>query len=251
MKSIIFMKSRKDYLERRIKELEKKTSTYPSGLLIVCKNGDRFKYFRQEQVSSGERTRTYIPHKNRTLIEALAKKAYYTKTLQNMKNELLAVQRYLNARKEPCELPAAYSSLLPSGPSDWEHADYERNAANPENLTVKAPNGLFVRSKSEAMIAYVLSDNRIPFRYECAHSVGGVKLYPDFTVLNPVTKKEFIWEHFGLIDNPSYRANMLSKLQLLITAGYIPGNNLIVTFETKDAPLDINHVENLVKFHFT
>ena len=69
-----------------------------------------------------------------------------------------------------------------------------------------------VRSKSEVIIANALHRNKIPYRYEYPLQLSNGKIvYPDFTVLNLKTRKEYIWEHFGMLDDPHYRETMLNK----------------------------------------
>ena len=83
-----------------------------------------------------------------------------------------------------------------------------------------------------------------------AHEFGDVKIYPDFTIYHPMSNKIILWEHFGLMDNNSYAQNAKIKLGTYIDANYIPGNNLIVTYESKEMPLDINYVSLLISYHF-
>lgn len=256
MRTILYFNSRKEYLEKRIAELERAISKYAPGTLICYENGNTYKYYNQEYLPNGQKKRTYIHKDKLQLVKDLALKAYHSRELQDMKNELLAINRYLRARSTPhsndyLDPKSPYSKLLPKNLIEWESIEYDKSNEHPEKLTVKAPNGLFVRSKSEAMIAYVLTDYKIPFRYECALNMFGTKIYPDFTILHPTARKEYIWEHFGLIDDFSYRDKTIFKLKNYMTNGYIPGHNLITTFESKDMPLDINYVENLVQFYFS
>ena len=53
-----------------------------------------------------------------------------------------------------------------------------------------------------------------------------------------------------MVDEPAYRRNALSKLQLYMEHGWIPSVNLILTFETKEYPLDLAYVEGLIKEYF-
>ena len=100
------------------------------------------------------------------------------------------------------------------------------------------------------MIVYLLHDYKIPFRYESELELGQVTVYPDFTIRHPKTGKLFLWEHLGMVDEPAYRRNTLSKLQLYMEHGWIPSVNLILTFETKEYPLDMAYVEGLIKDYF-
>ena len=53
-----------------------------------------------------------------------------------------------------------------------------------------------------------------------------------------------------MMGDPKYRRNALSKLQLYMEHGWIPSVNLILTFETKEYPLDMAYVEGLIKDYF-
>ena len=90
----------------------------------------------------------------------------------------------------------------------------------------------FLCSKSEALIDMALFSHLIPFRYECELSLGTHILYPDFTIRHPKTDDIYYWEHFGLMDNPSYCQNVSFKLQQYSLNGIIPSIQLITTYET-------------------
>ena len=44
--------------------------------------------------------------------------------------------------------------------------------------------------------------------------------------------------------------NSFEKLEKYQSFGIIPGDNLIVTFETKDEPLSISMVEKIIDYYF-
>ena len=93
----------------------------------------------------------------------------------------------------------------------------------------------FVRSKSEAIIANLLVDREIPFKYEePLYAADGTMFLPDFTV--KFKGEDFYWEHLGMLHDPYYKKHWDDKKiwydknfpgKLLIT---IESNNL-----TKDA----------------
>ena len=74
--------------------------------------------------------------------------------------------------------------------------------------------------------------------------------YPDFTIRHPKTGEIIYWEHFGLMDDPSYYQKTFSKLQLYASYGIIPSINLITTYETQEHPLSADIVEKIVKHYF-
>ena len=127
---------------------------------------------------------------------------------------------------------------------------FEKNPKYPEQLIHKSTSGNYVRSKSEAMIDTFLHMNKLPFRYECCLELGDNMFYPDFTIRHPVTGQTYYWEHFGLMDIPSYAQNAYAKLQFYSSHGIIPSLNLIVTFETKESPLSTELVSQLIHHYF-
>lgn len=95
----------------------------------------------------------------------------------------------------------------------------------------KTKRGEYVRSKSELIIADRLFDAGIPYHYEVAcERKNWIISYPDFLVLNPRTKKEYYWEHFGMMGDPTYLEQALGKIEKYARYGITLGNNLIATF---------------------
>ena len=149
-----------------------------------------------------------------------------------------------------CELFHTVLQPISTELNQWMNADFEYNIKYPEQRIHKSASGLMVRSKSEALIATLLSHNRIPFRYECALCLGETTLHPDFTLRHPKTGAFYYWEHFGLMDFPSYRKNVFSKLQLYTAHNIIPSIQLITTYETSEHPFDSAYAEQLIHYYF-
>ncbi|MBO4457066.1 MAG: hypothetical protein J5802_05055 [Butyrivibrio sp.] len=108
--------------------------------------------------------------------------------------------------------------------------------------------GIRVRSKSELIIANMLEREGIPYRYEypiVLKSVGTVR--PDFTCLNVRTGQEFIWEHFGMMDNIAYANKNVSKINAYEHNGYYSGKNMIMTFETSQHAISSYKVKAMIE----
>lgn len=104
-----------------------------------------------------------------------------------------------------------------------------------------------VRSKSEVIIADKLHRAGIPYAYEPSVTFrDGEVMRPDFLVLNTRTRQELLWEHFGLMDDEQYRKRAWSKLAHYTASGLVPGDGLIVTFESKAVPLITEMVDDVV-----
>lgn len=133
----------------------------------------------------------------------------------------------------------------------WQNASFPTNPKHPEQLSIKTISGHYVRSKSEALIDMALFSHQIPFRYECALTLGTHIFYPDFTIRHPKTGEVYYWEHFGLMDNPSYCRNVSLKLQQYSLNGIIPSIQLITTYETGTHPLNPEIIVKIIDHYFT
>ena len=255
-------------LEKALRVYDTEIASLPEGTLICRRNGSYTKFFRKNDASA---VVTYIPKKQKELAAQLAYKTLLTKKRSRAKHELQAIESYLkkhDSSKESMPIMSYMSpgmrdllaqsdspliedvSSLKAELKEWRQASYNHCPHHPEALKVPVGGNTFVRSKSEAYIAAALTDHGIPFRYECELILGGNTYYPDFTIRHPDNGATFIWEHFGLIDNHDYASRALSKLRVFIENGYIPSVNLITTFESRNFPLDLSLVNDLIAHYF-
>lgn len=242
-----------------IENIRTQLDTLPDGKLICARNGTRYKWYH----SIGS-SKSYLPKSDLHLAEQLAQKEYLSLHLQDMLQEKKAIEQYflhhsnnssraLEYQNRSLEHQKLLHTVYASSSEDlvkWQTTPYERNQNYPENLVHKTISGNLVRSKSEALIDMSLFNNNIPFRYECALKLGQNLLYPDFTILHPRTHKIYYWEHFGIMDDPSYAHKTINKLQTYIANGLIPNIQLITTYETKDAPLSSDMVNKIINYYF-
>lgn len=243
-------------LQEEIQYLRKKLKACPKGELFCVKNGKYIKWFQRNNSH-----RIYIPKAKRSLAVALAEKKYYTLQLDSLllkeKTILEYEQRHriidqkleqLLQKDSPyLELLREHIFDLPDECKNWMQADYHRNERYPENLVHKTLAGHMVRSKSEAMIANALFVKKIPYRYECRLELEKICFYPDFTILHPRTGELIYWEHFGLMDFPSYCEKAFNKLKVYSAHGIIPSVNLILTYETQKHPIDIETIYRVIE----
>ena len=117
-------------------------------------------------------------------------------------------------------------------------------------LKVTVNDGNKVRSKSEGMIYNYLLSVNATFVYELPLLIEGKTIFPDFTVLSEKGDyKEIIIEHQGLMGDDYYRKRFSDKVYLYLRNGYVPGINILYTFDTSDGGLDITPVVDLVRNH--
>lgn len=244
-------------LTNKINEIQKQLKTMPKGEIQCVRDGDFLRWYLKE---SGKRT--YISKKKRGLAEKLVAKKYLSTLLKSLKQEKIAIEFYLrhhkaNLAEQFLDSSSPYYKLLipffnssNNNYQKWATENYEKNMNYPEQLIYKASSGNFVRSKSEMMIDMYLYMNKIPFRYECALQLGELVIYPDFTTRHPITGEIYYWEHFGMMDDPKYCRNACTKIQTYASNGIIPSVHLIMTFETKEQPLSLEMIEEIIEYYF-
>lgn len=139
-------------------------------------------------------------------------------------------------------LQKEYSDII-----DWYISDYQRNNEYPERLQYTVKLGFKVRSKSEVIIADCLYEAGILFHYEELLLLSEDPSYPDFFV--PVTLIEkYAWEHFGAMDKDNYFHRTRGRVLNYMDHQWLPGINMISTYETKKNPLSEELVENHVRW---
>lgn len=241
-------------IDLEILDIEKKLKGMPQGKLILTHNESRVKWYVRENDIT-----TYLPKKYRDKAEKLAYKRYLETKLLFLKKKRKIIK---GDYKEYDLAKGKYNKLLSDShfmelikpyhivndiEDVWAKEKYITNDKYPENKTHSTVNGIKVRSKSESIIAMVLANNGIAFRYECLLKLSGHNVYPDFTVKRPSDGKIIYWEHLGMMDDKEYETNAKRKLNSYISEGIYPMENLILTYETRDNPLDYEYVDKIVK----
>lgn len=256
------IQTKKLQLEKELQKSKTFLESAPEGALICQKTPHGVRWMQKQEVNG---TRKYISQKNRNLAEQLALKKYHTYKIQEISEELKALNAYLKYHKENPSKAAlkilnavGFQELLEPvlfSLSDeleqWSHDSYQQNPFYPEQRNIKTLSGQKVRSKSEALIAIKLTEFGIPFHYEEALPLEEKVYYLDFTLRHPETGKFFYWEHFGMMDNPSYAQKAADKIASYATHGIFPFVNFFMTFESKDHPLDLEQVEALIQYYLT
>ena len=210
------------------------------------------------------RTRTYISDESE--LKRLSTSMYQDRLLEAAINEKRQLERcmgILTAEKNNADIEMVLESI-PKPIRDFVNPDvdtdegYARKWEATRNRRTRKDNahqfktdkGDYVRSKSEALIANKLFLLGIPYAYEYDEffdESSGYTLHPDFTVLNKKTRKEFIWEHCGKMDDLRYCDITIHRLMVFAGYGYLQGNNLLFSYETSDMPLNMDYIEILIK----
>ena len=83
----------------------------------------------------------------------------------------------------------------------------------------RTDSGDMVRSKQERFVANLLTSEGISFEYERElSSRDGSSRYPDFTLF--IKGKQYYWEHWGMVDDYSYRQYIAKKIRWYRKHGY-------------------------------
>ena len=210
IKHVILEKNR---LIKELQQIEKQLSNLPDGKINCVHNGKFVKWFH-----SDGHTQTYIPKSQREYAQKLALKRFLLEKQKECKKELKALEFYqkhtvgenrksvqfLSGDSAYQELLQPFYQLATLEADTWSNVSYPKNQNYPEQLKFKSCKNEYVRSKSEALIAMNLYIEKIAYRYECELKLGNVILYPDFTILHPMTGEEIYWEHFGMMDTQEY-----------------------------------------------
>ena len=247
-------------LTTKLKELKKA----PAGSLRVTCSNQVTQYYHR--TLNGDTCGLYIPAKNFKLAKALAQKDYDKLLIESLKKESRLLQAAINSYKKTTLAERLFSLLhkkrqplitpvcLPDEQFSklWQNIDYETKPFAPEAPVLLTARNERVRSKSEIIIADTLNRLNIPYRYEFPVKLktenGSHHIFhPDFICLNLRTREEFLWEHFGMMDDADYATTAARKLRLYENNGIYPGKNLIISTETSELPVNTRQIEKLAE----
>lgn len=261
------MDTLRDLLENRVQELrtikerlEKELKKAPEGSLRISSSRGRTQYYYRRNQS--DRRGNYI--REIELACALAQKNYDQRVMDSILQEEQAIRAMLDryptilAEEIYEELSESRKKLvIPVRETDeqflekWKSMPFQGKSFSEEDPEFITDKGERVRSKSEIIIANLLAKESIPYRYECPLRLrNGLVIYPDFTILDLKNRKEYYWEHQGMMDDPEYAAKAIRKIRTYNTNGFYQGTNLIISSETKNEPLNMRHIKELIKHYF-
>lgn len=254
------LESQLSELKRLKKEAESRLKGFKNlekGNIRVSKcNGTSQYHFKKE----GEEKEHYIPKYEMSKIRMLIQRDYDEKIHKELVQMINRLEKFNKAydveRIEQLyvKLPDGRKKLVnPIKPSrEMVIDEWYKNYPGGKNtyeikhefLTMKNE---AVRSKSEKMIADYLLSKGIP--YVCEPQVilkDGSSVYPDFAALNIKKNKTIYIEHLGLVEKEDYATKNFLKIMDYEEVGIVLGDNLIITMETKDRPLDMKVVKKKI-----
>lgn len=234
----------------------------PKGHLRVLQQGPNMipRYYQVcEKYSNG----TYLDGKHFGVACKLAQKGYDEKLLSTV-SKIYGTMNSLYAKVQKIDLDGIYDELVDGRKGvvnpfrqslsdfieQWTNACYEGEPIDDADSKYETASGIFVRSKSEMIIADTLSYMHVPFHYEKPLKVRGMGIvHPDFTCLNKRTGKVYLWEHLGMMGQEEYASKAVARLNHFQNSGYYLGNNLICSMETKTLPLNSSTVKKIAEHY--
>ena len=257
----LFSNEINERIELLIKTLEKTKSRIkclPQGRVNIKRRGASTYYYfvgddrKEKLIKRGDR-----------LAEDLLQKSYLTDVYKAAEKELKVLIKYKD--EYPLVLiEDVYDQLTeerkklvkPIIPTDeqlvsrWLAEPYKKKPISEDVPIFETKRGERVRSKSEMIIANMLYDYGIPYKYECPINVGGEIIHPDFTILRLSDRRIIYYEHCGRMGDPGYVEDMIDRSRKYTFAGIYQGDKLFYTFESAKQPLDVRVVSEMIEKNF-
>ena len=256
---------RKQFLEKTQSKLEARLAKAPDGRMATSRQS-RYSSASFYHVSK-DGNRVYLDQSQKETIAALAQKEYDRKALKVVKEELMRLKMVLSYVKMQ-KLEAVYdrclsekrSFITPIVLSDeefrqrWLSQAYVKKQPLENDHPFPTEKGDIVCSKTEAQEADYMFYHSYDYLYEKRLQLRDrgrpTWRYPDFTILDPVTREEVIFEHFGMVDDEGYQHSMFDKIRLYEENGYVIGQNFLFTFETAEHPFTMDQFILILKTRF-
>lgn len=200
------------------------------------------------------------------VVKRLARKAHYARMLVVARREREQIAKclgVLGSGRGMADIDEVYPSLHravraiepPFTVTDdgFVNVWLKKNRFTQDMKLMGGPNktllGEYVRSKSEVIIADRLTYYGVPYVYETTTMLGEWEEFrkPDFLILNKRTRKEYYWEHLGMMGDPKYAASNQRKIEKFAKNGIVVGKNLILSFECSERPLSTEYVDRMIK----
>ena len=263
-----FLEYEEKQLRLNIEMLQKEVLSYPDGVLNIQHSHGTAQYYYFTESSpiqkNGRHKLQYISKKDMGFTEQLAQKKYDTKLLKIFEQRYSAIKRALRIYNlsDPGIVFDEYSDcwkklIKPRYVSDndyakdWQETPYKGKTFLQGESEIYTVKGERVRSKSEKIIADALERKQIPYRYECPLQVEQkMVIYPDFTILNKYSRKEYYLEHLGMMDRADYAEDAVRRIEWYEKQGIYEGDRLILTWETSKNPLNIRVLERKLDYFF-
>lgn len=250
----------KQDIKKNIELCKKSIAKAPEGMLRIDRSSGTPRFYHR--MDKYNRNGKYIGRKDYELARALAQKEYDLALINEFEKQLAQTNYTHMDTAQKC-MEKVYSQICDSKKelidkrfltdeeyaAQWMSEEYRTLGFD---INDKSEHYLEdetrVRSKSEILIGNALLYRKIPFKYEkMIQLANGEWLAPDFTCLNVRTRKVYIWEHLGKMGEVEYANKNVKKLEKYVINGYSVGDNVILTMETKEKPLNAKVMYNMIE----
>jgi hypothetical protein len=249
---------RKEQLEKIISCKSASLQQPCEGKLRVQKRKNTYQYFLRTDPK--DTNGKYLTSDKQQIAAMIAQREYDERIVNVAKKELKLATDYVEMLRQD-SVTEVYESLNPGKQvivkpifmtdeqfvASWRSEKYETKPIS-DDIEFYSNSGVRVRSKSELIIANTLEQQNIPYRYEYPvrlKTLGIVR--PDFMCLNVRKRQEYIWEHFGMMDNMGYANKNVAKIGDYQQSGYYQGKNMIMTFETSQHAISSNLINAMIE----
>lgn len=243
--------------------VNKRLEKAPDGSIHIGRKKKYIHYYLRNESTHQE---VYLPVSEHKKIQEYLQKSYDKQIINVIEKESKILKSFLDKySKLNSKIREIFSnypeqSKIYIEPIDMSDKDYIHIWMNNHNQTYGVSDndpeyitdkGERVRSKSEINIANALYKHGIPYQYEYPIILkNGVKVHPDFTVLDVKRRKTIYWEHRGMMDDVRYCLHTVEKIKEYNKSGIVIGDNLIVTEENSMCPLGTGEIERVIKAVF-
>ncbi len=261
---IDFLNARIDYLTHLINEKRMALDCAPPGFLRGNSHGKGYQYYRRRPDSDKWQ---YLRKCDRKIAQSLAQKVYDKKVLQMATAERSAAIRLCSVYRDGMieglfdSMPEFYHDIvtpIDKKPEDiyhhWFRHNYSSKGRYSDEKVYISKLGEVMRSKSELYISELFIKYNIPYLYEKPLAVksplsrsGYLTLFPDFSLMDFVRRREIYWEHMGFWDNEVYRNDGLRKLRTYDRNDIKVNDRLLLSFESGKVPVDLDYLESKIK----
>lgn len=246
---------RRKYLKNMERELQNRVKGKPE-LKIRISNG---RYFLRSK--PGDRNGVYLSDKSftkevaqtdyeREVLKSIHKELDFLDELQDLWPKTTAERVY--TQMHPLRQELVEPIYLPKDEfvARWCAVTWEPRPPRDDEPVYETEGGYFVHSKSELVMANKFVAQNVPHRYEYPMYLEGYgPARPDFIVLNTRTRKEYIWEHCGKMDDMDYVARNMKKFAAYRQNGYFLGEDILVTTESAIQEFDPDEVDQLIQHY--
>lgn len=258
--------------------LKKQLKSLPNGNLLLRNrkksDGDvRKNYCYHYRDEGNMRKQRIIKNDEDILFKELVRKRMIKRALPLYKNNIDALEKCLSKYKDFSlytmmeEIPNAYEAVseIVTPPSKyesdvtrsfkfenrlWNELEEQKNKFHDEMLRngdINFGEGTVVfRSKSEYIIASLLKEYGISYKYEVPVCLSRHTIYPDFALRRSNDGHVMFWEHFGLINDSNYREKMYRKLSEYSQCGLTLWDNLITTSDLPEGGIDTSLIRKII-----